>query len=135
MGQCLLNILYHSKKSSLLLHDFLQKFGFQQFIGCIDRNLINVEINWPCTVHDARVFPNSEVQKRYSEKKPCFIKSLLPGEEWVPQVILADPAYPLLPYVIKEDDICRSNEEDIFNQMLCSGHNQIECAFGRLKAR
>ena len=53
---------------------------------------------WPGSVHDARVFANSEVQKNYSEKKlNLFYKELLPDEEWVPQVLLADPAYPLLP--------------------------------------
>ena len=64
------------------------------------------------------------------KKSNLFRKELLSYEEWVPQVLLADPAYPLLPYVIKEYDTCRSNEEVIFNQMLCSARNQIECALG-----
>ena len=82
------------------------------------------------------MFGNSEVQKYYSEEKlNLFYKELLPDEEWVPQVLLADPAYLLLAYVIKEYDTCRSSEEVIFNQMLRSARNQIECAFGRLKAR
>ena len=82
------------------------------------------------------MFANSEVQKYYSEEKlNLFYKELLPDKEWVPQVLLADPAYPLLPYLINKYDTCRSNEEVIFNQMLRSAHNQIECAFGRLKGR
>ena len=73
--------------------------------------------------------------KRAKLKKKLCYKELLLGEEWVPQVILEDPTYTLLPYVIKEYDACRSNEEVVFNQMLRSTRNQIECAFWRLKAR
>ena len=36
--------------------------------------------------------------------------------------------------MVKEFEVCKSNEEVIFNQMLKSARNQIECAFGRLKA-
>jgi len=36
---------------------------------------------------------------------------------------------------MKEFDSCSSNEEVIFNQTLRGARNQIECAFGRLKAR
>ena len=97
---------------------------------------INVEIKWPGSVHDARVFANCDVQKALTDQKfKLFYKELVPGEECVPQVLLGDPAYPLLPYLMKEFEHCKSNEEVIFNQMLRSARNQIECAFGRLKAR
>ena len=96
----------------------------------------NVEVKWPGSLHDARVFSNCDVQKRFSDGKlDLFYKELLPGEECVPQLLLGDPAYPLLPYVMKEFDHCSTNEEVIFNQMLRAARNQIECAFGRLKAR
>lgn len=96
----------------------------------------NVEIKWPGSVHDARVFANSEIQKGFSEKRfKLFYKELLPGSEGIPQVLIGDPAYPLLPNVMKEYTNCSSNEQVIFNQMLRSARNQIECAFGRLKAR
>ena len=36
---------------------------------------------------------------------------------------------------MKEYDTCTSNEQVVFNNMLRSARNQIECAFGRLKAR
>ena len=36
---------------------------------------------------------------------------------------------------MKELHHCSTNEEVIFNQMLRAARNQIECAFGRPKAR
>lgn len=36
---------------------------------------------------------------------------------------------------MKKHESCSTNEQVIFNQMLRSARNQIECAFGRLKAR
>ena len=72
---------------------------------------INVEIQWPGSVHDARVFTNCSVQKNSSTGKlKLFHKELLDGREFVPQLLLGDPAYPLLPYVMKEYDHCNSNE-------------------------
>ena len=59
----------------------------------------------------------------------------MPGYECVPQLLLGDPAYTLMSYVMKEHEHCSSNEEVIFNQMLRSARNMIECAFGRLNAR
>ena len=95
-----------------------------------------MEVKWLGSLHDARVFSNCDVQKRFSDGKlDLFYKELLPGEECVPQLLLGDPAYPLLPYVMKEFDHCSTNEEVIFNQMLRAARNQIKRAFGRLEAR
>jgi len=97
---------------------------------------LNVEVKWPGSVHDARVFANSTVQNGFTKRKfQNYYKELLPGEQPVPQFLLGDPAYPLLPYVMKEYDSCTSNDQVVFNQMLRSARNQIECAFGRLKGR
>jgi len=97
---------------------------------------IDVEVKWPGSVHDARVFANSRVQKNYvSNKFSLYYVELIPNHEPVPQLILGDPAYPLLLYLMKEYEHCNNNQQVIFNQMLRSARNQIECAFGRLKAR
>ena len=96
----------------------------------------DVDIKWPSILHDARIFANSEVQKGYTKGKfKLYHEELIPGDELIPQILLGDPAYPLLPYFMKEYAVYQGNNEVMFNTMLRSARNQIECAFGRLKAR
>ena len=128
------------KQPSENAHDFYS-YKLCYSINCqavcdFSGKFINVEVRWPGSVHDARVFANCDIQKGFANGKlKMFYKELLPGEECVPQILIGDPAYPLLPYVMKEFDHCKSNEEVIFNQLLRGARNQIECAFGQLKAR
>lgn len=97
---------------------------------------LDVEINWPGSVHDARVYANSNLNRMFTEKQlPMVYRAILPGTDRIPPLVLVDPAYPLLPNVMKEYVEDAYNEKAIFNQVLRSGRNQIECAFGRLKAR
>ena len=97
---------------------------------------LDVDINWPGSVHDARVFANSNLNKMFVEKTlPMVYRAVLPGTDRIPPLVLGDPAYPLLPNVMKEYAEDAFNEKAIFNQILRGGRNQIECAFGRLKAR
>ena len=97
---------------------------------------IDVDINWPCGTHDAEVFANSRLNKAMRECKiPKMFGVLLPGKDEVPFLLLGDPAHPLLSDCMKEYSTCYCNEDVMFNTMLRIARNQIERAYGRLRAR
>ena len=98
---------------------------------------IDVDVRWPGSLHDARVFSQSCISKMLREEnRPMMYRRLLPRDDKVPVCLLGDPAYPLLPYCMKEYSSPRNNAEVIFNNMLRSARNTIiEQAYGRLKAR
>ncbi|XP_065651247.1 putative nuclease HARBI1 [Hydra vulgaris] len=90
-----------------------------QAVGDEKGRFTDVEIRWPGSVHDARIYANK----------------LVPGYSPVLPFLLEDPAYPLLPNLLKEYPHSESDKHALFNNMLRSARNQIECAFGRLKSR
>ena len=97
---------------------------------------MDVECRWPGSVHDAKVFANSSIHEKLRNGEiPTVFQTVLPGHEKIPNYVIGDPAYPLTPFCMKEYETCENNEQVIFNNLLRSARNPIECAFGRLKAR
>ena len=96
---------------------------------------LDVDCRWPGSVHDAKVFSNSIINAMLREGTlPIVYKSLVPGRDKIPSLLIADPACTLLPYCMKEFATCTTNEQVVFNNLLRSSRNQVESAFGRLKA-
>ena len=122
-------------------HDyFCYKMKYTSSVQAVcdqNRCFLDVDCSWPGSVHDAKVFANSYINKLFQENKLSNIERKLSEDDTcsVGPVLLGDPAYPLLPGLLKEYSNCSSDAEILFNTKLRSVRNQIECAFGRLKAR
>ena len=68
--------------------DFSYKMKYainvQAICDCNGR-FTDVDIKWPGSLHDARVFTNSEVQKDYTKGKfKLYYEELMPGDKLIP---------------------------------------------------
>ncbi|GFY67024.1 protein ALP1-like [Trichonephila inaurata madagascariensis] len=102
------------KAPSLNAKDYFCRKQFHSLIlqAVVDGNshFMNINVGWPGSVHDARVFRNSVIFSRYS-------------------------AYPLLPWVMKPYGGRLTREMENFNKKLSCGRVSVEHAFGQLKGR
>lgn len=100
-------------------------------------HFMDVYIGWPGKVHDARVFVNSTLYRKGNSGKlfPDWKKDLCGIQ--VPLVILGDPAYPALPWLMKPfaDNAQTTTEQKVYNYHQSRALMTVENAFGRLKGR
>ena len=121
--------------------DYYNRKGWHSVIlqGTVDHNglFIDINVGWPGRVHDARVFSNSTLYSR------GVSKVLLPNStaricgKDIPLVLLGDPAYPLLPWVMKAypNTGHLTQQQKCFNYNLSKTRVTIEHSYGRLKGR
>ncbi|XP_011862451.1 PREDICTED: putative nuclease HARBI1 isoform X1 [Vollenhovia emeryi] len=117
--------------------DFVNRKGWTSYnvMAVVDHNgrFRNVVIKHPGSVHDAAVFKDSSIYKNAQTIIPQTSENI--NGMAVPCMIVGDPAYPMLPWLIKGYSGSLSAEEESFNVYLNSARVSVEMAFGRLKAR
>ena len=97
---------------------------------------MNVYAGWPGSVHDARILANSDLfaMGEAGTLVPNSVQTM--SGVPVPVVILGNPAYPLLPWLMKPyPGVGLSAKHRKFNNRLSRARVVTECAFGRLKGR
>ena len=121
--------------------DYYNRKGWHSIImqGTVNHlgHFIDVYIGWPGRVHDARVFVNSSLYKR-GQAGTLFPdwKKTIAGKD-IPLLMLGDPAYPLLPWLMKAfpDNGSFPHEQKTSNYRLSKARVVVEHAYGRLKGR
>ena len=119
--------------------DYYNCKGFYSILiqGVVDSQgcFIDVNIGWPGKVHDARVLANSTFyHKATSGNLFSDWKRVINGVE-VPLLVLGDPGYPLLPWLMKPftDNGHLTAAERHYNYCQSRARMVVENAFGCLK--
>ena len=121
--------------------DYYNRKGFHSILmqGVVDDKglFTDIYIGWPGRVHDARVFANSSLYHRGNNKTlfPNWVEKISGTD--VPIVLLGDPAYPLLPWLMKAfpDTGNLTRQQKKFNYRLSKARVVVEHSYGKLKGR
>ena len=121
--------------------DYFNRKGWHSIImqGVVNHlgQFTDVYVGWPGRVHDARVLVNSNLFHKGTSGTlfPDSVRRIC-GKD-VPIVLIGDPAYPLLPWLIKAfpDNGSLSQQQRTFNYRLSNARVIVEHSYGRLKGR
>ena len=101
-----------------------------------DYKFIDIYVGCPGKMHDARVFRQSKLYENGQTGSLLPDKTELITDTEVPVFIVGDPAYPLLPWLMKAyPGKNLPKEKRYFNYRLSRARMVVEGAFGRLKGR
>uniref|UniRef100_A0A8C8SK72 DDE Tnp4 domain-containing protein n=1 Tax=Pelusios castaneus TaxID=367368 RepID=A0A8C8SK72_9SAUR len=122
-----------------LAREYINQKGYFSMVlqALVDHRGRFTDINagWSGKVHDARIFRNSGLFRRLQSGTFFPDEKLTVQGVEMPVVILGDPAYPLMPWLMKPFTGKLDPAKEHFNYRLSRCRMVVECAFGRLKAR
>ena len=109
-------------------------FSFCHHASCC---FTNIYIGWPGSIHDARVFKNSNLYRKGQNGSLDPTTGKIINGVKVPLVVLGDPVYPLLPWLMKPYTANGrlTPAAKTFNYRLSRARIVVENAFGRLRSR
>lgn len=93
-----------------------------QAICDVNCHFIDVEARWPGSVHDSRIFKNSDIAKRLLRRD-------------VNGILLGDSGYSLTPFLLVPYSNASTSIQENFNRRHRSTRVLIECSFGQVKQR
>ncbi|XP_050822634.1 uncharacterized protein LOC127057692 [Gopherus flavomarginatus] len=96
---------------------------------------IDINTGWPGKVHDARIFWNTGLFRKLQAGTFFPDRKITVGDVKMPIMILGDPAYPLMPRLMKPYTGKLDRSKDRFSYKLSRCRMTVECAFGCLKGR
>ena len=122
--------------------DYVNRKGYHSVVmqAVVDSKYLfrDIVIGWPGSVHDARVLSNSKIFNIGEQNKllPADFCVKIGGKQIAP-VILGDPAYPLLPWLLKPypENANTIQQHRRFNYRLSRARVTVENVFGRWKGR
>ena len=121
--------------------DYYNRKGYNSILmqGVVDfRGLfMDVNIGWPGKVHDAKVFVNSSFYHNANTGNmfPNWTQSFQGVD--VPLIMLGDPAYPLLPWLMKSylENLATTPQESYFKYRQSRARMVVENVFCHLNGR
>ncbi|XP_050801910.1 uncharacterized protein LOC127047550 [Gopherus flavomarginatus] len=93
----------------------------------------NIHVGWPGRVHDTCVFRHTTLFKRLQQGNYFPDQKITVGDVEMPIVILGDPAYPLMPWLMKPYTSSLDRSQELYNYRLSKCRMVVERAFGCLK--
>ncbi|CAM5075757.1 unnamed protein product [Eretmochelys imbricata] len=119
--------------------DYINRKGYFSIVlqALVDHKgrFTNINVGCPGKVHDSRTFRNSGLFQKLQEGTLFPDQKITVGDVEMPIVILGDPAYPLMPWLMKPYAGSLDSSQELFNYRLSKCRMVVECAFGCLKVR
>lgn len=121
--------------------DYYNRKGWYSVIlqGVVDHSyrFLDINVGWPGSVHDARVFARSSLYSNITEKHVLPDKKITINGIDIPLFLIGDSAYPLDTWLMKPftHSTSLTQQQQYYNYRLCRARIVVENAYGRLKAR